>query len=247
MIRQLLGFGAGAATVAGVCTAGLVYSFDQTHRIDTDVSTLRTAQISVGSPWAGTIKSVHVVDGQEVSGGQELLTVQSPTLVQALAADEEVTLQSEHYEVRDDGTAVVLAPNDGIVRGVPTQPGTYVVANNVLATIDVGGGGVAVESHVTLTAEEYQRLGSDPVLDVVLPDGSTVRTDVYDVDFDVADAGDHGTRATVRSRSEELEQLDGFSSGAPVEGQLLLGGRESIGGWAAEQVVKLVTPDGFRK
>lgn len=247
MIRQLLGFGAGAATVAGVCTAGLVYSFDQTHRIDTDVSTLRTAQISVGSPWAGTVKSVHVVDGQQVRGGQELLTVQSPTLVQAQAAGQDIAQDSEGYTVREDGTVVVRAPGDGVVRGMPTLAGAYVVANNVLATIDVGGGGVAVESHMTLTAEEYQRLGEEPALDILLPDGRTVRTEVYDVDFDVADAGDHGTRATVRSRSEELEQLGGFTSGAPVEGQLLLGGRDSFGGWATEQVIKLVTPDRFRK
>nr|NLD41311.1 biotin/lipoyl-binding protein [Actinomycetales bacterium] len=246
MVRRFFTFLVGAFLISAVSAAGLYYSYVSTQQVSTNLSTLEAPTVTVGTPWAGTIVQVHARDGDTVAAGDELMTVQSPALSDAVLQSGGVQLESDSYRVSDTGTVTLLAPASGVVRGLPPQAGSYAAPNATLASISVEGD-LVVRSSLTLTAQEFRRIGQEAVVDVTLPNGDSVSTEAISLEFDTVEPGERSATATVLSRSDALPDASSLVSGMPVDGQLRLEGSPGFGTWVGEWFTSLVTPDGFRR
>lgn len=246
MVRRSFTFLIGALLIVAISAAGLYFSYVSTQRVSTDLSTLEAPTVTVGTPWAGTVVQVTARDGDTVAAGDELMVVQSPALSDAVLQSGGVQTESDSYRVSDAGTVTLLAPAAGIVRGLPTQSGSYAAPNATLASIAVEGD-LVVRSSLTLTAQEFRRIGNEPIVDVTLPNGESVPTEAISLEFDSMEPGQRSATATVLSRSDALPESSSLVSGMPVDGQLRLEGSPGFGTWVGEWFVSLVTPDGFRQ
>jgi hypothetical protein len=107
--------------------------------IDISESFIKGEAVTVGTPFGGIVKAVHVSNGQHVVRGQLLFTI----LVQSPGED-------------GDGTdAQVRSLNSGIVSDIAVTANSFAQAGQVLArVIDSHPGNIYVEAILPITPEE---------------------------------------------------------------------------------------------
>lgn len=193
--------------------AGLTVIFMQRQSSIVSVSaSIEAEKYPVGIDYGGTLVESFVREnGQRVEKGDVLFTLQSPSLQSDLA---EGLLKPETvaYSVSEDGTITLTAAVAGTVRDVTTQPGSFVQAGQVLATIDRAGS-LFVVAQYDLTGRDYSRIADGADVRILLPNQASIDGSVDSIEVQTVDGQ---AETTVRVTSDVL--TDGAFNGLVAAG-----------------------------
>ena len=143
---RLLG---GLLVVIVVVAAATIILNQRESQVASASASIETLSYSIGSDYAGIVVEQSVKQGDEVVQGQPLMTIQSPTLTQALSSTTITVPTSSAYTVTSDGMLSLLATEGGVVSQIDASVGGFVGAGQPLATIDRGEGMfVSAEFHL---------------------------------------------------------------------------------------------------
>ena len=174
----------------------------------------------VGIDYGGTVISSDVKNGDHVTKGETLFTLQSSSL-QADLQRGLLKPNTISYSVTEAGVITLTAAVTGTVTGVSTQAGSFVQAGQVLASIDKAGS-LFVSAQYTLSPRDYSRIGTGASVDILLPNQTTVAGRVSSIDVTTV----QGTaKTTIKIQSDGL--IDGayndlVKPGTPVSASLTL-------------------------
>lgn len=194
----------GGLVVILIIVAGLTVVFNQRQTQATSVSaSIEAERYPVGIDYGGTLVSSYVKDGQRVAAGDVIFTLQSPSL-QADLAKGLLKPETVAYSVADDGGITLTAAVSGTVHDVATQPGSFVQAGQVLATIDKAGS-LYVTAEFELTGRDYSRIADGARVQIVLPNQMNIAGKVSSIDV-----------ATLQGEAQTTIRVtsDGLSDGA---------------------------------
>ena len=201
----------GLIMVVGI-VAVLTLIFNQRQAQVMSVSaSIQAAEYPVGSDYGGTVLDRLVDDGDQVTAGQPLFTLHSPTLLADLA-EGLVTADTVAYSVADDGVLTLTASVDGTVTDISTERGSFVQAGQVLAVIDKTGS-LFVSADYVLTSGDYARIEPGAAVDIVLPNQTRMAGTMEALDVQTADGK---AETTARVLSPDL--IDGASNGLIAPG-----------------------------
>jgi nicotinate-nucleotide pyrophosphorylase len=204
-----------------VAVAGLTVVFNQRQsRVTSTSASIEAKRYPVGIDYGGTVTEAHVVDGDRVQAGDELFTLQSPSLQSDLAKGL-FKPETVAYTVDSDGVVTLTAAVSGTVTDVSTEAGSFVQAGQVLATID-GAGSLFVTAEYTLSARDYARIADGASVVVLLPNQQVISGSVDTINVETANGE---AESTVVVSSDGL--VDGaynglVKRGTPVTATLLL-------------------------
>lgn len=174
----------------------------------------------VGIDYGGTVISSDVKNGDHVTKGETLFTLQSSSL-QADLQRGLLKPNTISYSVTEAGVITLTAAVTGTVTGVSTQAGSFVQAGQVLASIDKAGS-LFVSAQYTLSPRDYSRIDTGASVDILLPNQTTVAGRVSSIDVTTV----QGTaKTTIKIQSDGL--IDGayndlVKPGTPVSASLTL-------------------------
>ncbi|ANP73362.1 HlyD family efflux transporter periplasmic adaptor subunit [Cryobacterium arcticum] len=210
----------GLIGVVGV-VAVLTLVFNQRQaQVMSDSASIEAAEFPVGSDYGGTVVDRLVTEGDRVTAGQALFTVQSPIL-QADLAQGLVTPESPAYTVGDDGMLTITASVDGTLADVTAERGSFVQPGQVLATVNQAGS-LFVSAEFMLTSGDYARIEPGAAVDIVLPNQTRLAGTLDTVDVQTAD-GQAETTARVVSSGLVDDAANGLvAPGTPVSATLEL-------------------------
>ncbi|TFC30260.1 biotin/lipoyl-binding protein [Cryobacterium sp. TMT2-18-3] len=201
----------GLIMVVGI-VAVLTLIFNQRQAQVMSVSaSIQAAEYPVGSDYGGTVLDRLVDDGDQVTAGQPLFTLHSPTLLADLA-EGLVTADTVAYSVADDGVLTLTASVDGTVTDISTERASFVQAGQVLAVIDKTGS-LFVSADYVLTSGDYARIEPGAAVDIVLPNQTRMAGTMEALDVQTTD-GQAETTAKVLSP----DLVDGASNGLIAPG-----------------------------
>jgi len=201
----------GLIVVVGiVAVLTLVFNQRQAQVMSASAS-IQAAEYPVGSDYGGTVLDRLVDEGDQVSAGQALFTLQSPTLMADLA-EGLVTADNVAYSVAEDGILTLTASVDGILTDISTERGSFVQAGQVLAVIDKTGS-LFVSADFVLTAGDYARIEPGAAVDIVLPNQTRMAGTMETLDVQTADGQ---AQTTARVISPDL--VDGGANGLIAPG-----------------------------
>jgi hypothetical protein len=240
-LRKFVSFVLGAAVVLGLGAVGLVYAYGRAHTVHAQEAAVESDVSTVGTPFGGSIQSIQVRPGDPVSTGQEIARLQSPSLAQAVKTGGFLA-EGIGYHIEGKDVLVFTATVDGTVSTADHTVGSFVPANTTLAEVEVAGTS-RITARVPMSAADYARMSVGSPMPAVLPDGTKVTTEIFDVQFE--DGGAPGEAlAVVKGRSDELAAAGSFTNGSPAVAAVELDDAEGLGSWAARQLTELITPDG---
>ena len=177
--------------------AGLTLLFNQRqHQATSSTASIKAVEYPVGSDYAGTVTATFVRQGQVVTKGTQLLTVQSAQLVRDVR-EKAITTTTDAYRVTPAGAITFLAPVDGTVASTSTQLGAFVTAGSTLVTLDQANS-LTVTAQYTLTPRDYERIGTDAAVDLRLPNEQVLTGKVSDISVSTSN-GHAQARITVAS------------------------------------------------
>ncbi|WP_375407421.1 biotin/lipoyl-binding protein [uncultured Amnibacterium sp.] len=198
-----------------VLVAALTLVFNQRqHSATSETATITAVDYPVGSTYSGTVTQVEVKEGQQVRAGQPLVAVRSASLLHDLRQGL-VTTSSLGYSVSKTGVIQFESAVDGTVRGLEVRSGMFVQAGDTLLRI-AKAGSLTVTAKVSLTPTDYGRLAHGAVVDLLLPNQSTVEGRVGEIAVSTA-----GARAVAQIEVTSTQLVDGgegglIQSGTPV-------------------------------
>lgn len=204
-----------------IIAAGLTLVFNQRQSQATSTSaSLEAERYPVGIDYGGTVISSLVTDGDRVTKGETLFTLQSPSL-QADLSKGLLKPETITYTVTDGGVITLKAAVAGTVAAVTTEAGSFVQAGQVLATIDRAGS-LFVSAEFVLTGREYSRVADGAAVKILLPNQTTIAGRVESINVETVRGS---AQTTVKVSSDGL--VDGaynglVKRGTPVTASLAL-------------------------
>lgn len=176
---------------------------------------------SVGINYTGLVKKQYVEEGSTVKKDAPLFEIDSSVLKQDLS-DKKVTAASLPFDLDPKTQNIILKANqDGVIRDINYQSGSFVPSGGVIATINTAAS-LHVVASFTLSPPDYARINRDSDVKIKLPDNSTAYADIFDVrlvnnnDVDSVDT-------VVKARLQNANVSDFlFSEGTPVQVELSL-------------------------
>src|SRR5690349_10479900 len=154
--QRLRLFGGIVAVLALTAVLTLVFNQRQAQALSTTGQVV-SAQASVGAAYGGVVTTVKVKDGDEVTKGQPLFSVNSPDLQRDISQDLKV-VSTDAFDV-DTKTSTVTykALSAGRLSDVQAQAGGFVQNGANLATITADGSQYAL-ADFTLSPRDYERI-----------------------------------------------------------------------------------------
>jgi multidrug resistance efflux pump len=202
-----------------VAGSTMIFTQRQQQAISTSAE-IAAQEYSVGSDYSGTITQSFVENGDTVEEGDTLFEVQSLSLLQDIDKGL-VTYDTATYSVAADGLLTLKAAVDGTVADVTLKEGSFVQAGASLATIDKSDT-LFVRADFVLTPRDYERIVPGAVVDLQLPNQTSVVGTVSEVTVETQDGS---AETTLQVASDELVQgsFGGLvSPGTPVTAKLHL-------------------------
>lgn len=183
-------------------------------------ATIASSGISVGTDYAGLVVQQKVEVGDKVKKGQTMFEIQSTQLNQDLTSGH-VTAKSLSFKVDPDTNyAVLTAPDNGIVRTINSQTGSYVQSGSVLAVVDTAES-LYVNATFHLSPPDYARVDKNSRLDLSFPDNSTRQATIYSITLTPDKDGVVDTVVKARLQNVDMNSFQ-FAVGTPVDATLHL-------------------------
>lgn len=184
--------------------AGLTLVFNQRQNQITSFTGQVAADVYVvGADYAGTVIDQKVEAGNRVIVGQELFTVQSLQLKEALANGLKIADTQAYRVDAGQGTLTYYAVIAGVVTEINAKLGNSVPAGGWLASI-TDGGERFVEARFRLLPRDYARLREGASSEIILPNDQTIAGVVTAVSVET---GADGTVSTLRLVAPELDDV----------------------------------------
>ncbi|NEM92083.1 HlyD family efflux transporter periplasmic adaptor subunit [Galbitalea soli] len=207
-LRLLVGLIVVAAVALG---ATLVLSQRETQ-VASRTASIKALTYTVGSDYAGTVISAKVAEGDTVTKGEPLLTIQSATALADLKSKQGVS-KSLGYRVSSTGVVTLLATQPGVVSRLSTDVGSFVGAGVPVATIDRANS-LYVLADFKLDPYDFSRIAKGATVDLVLPNQQLLEGTVTDISSVTTTAG--RADATIKVKSSAL--VRGRDNGLVVPG-----------------------------
>lgn len=198
---RLLGGVLGIFLLVAVLT--LVFNQRQTQAAS-ETASIQADTYEVGAAYGGTVTKQYIREGDSVTEGQKLFTIQSVPLQQDLANGLEIT-DSAAYDVdTEKGTLTYKATVAGQVSDLQAKLGNSLGSGEPFAKISVTNSQF-VTARYLLTPRDYERVDEGAPVSILLPDNSTIDGTVATIE--VATDGAQA-RTEVRVDSEALKSQD---------------------------------------
>lgn len=212
---KLLG---GILLVIVICGALFLYLEHSMSQASSREAYVDSDSYTVGMDYSGIVEAQYKKEGDAVKAGDALFEIRSSSLSDAIR-NGQVTAANLLYSVNAQGLVVITASANGRVREITHGQGTFVPANEKLATIDLTDGAY-VRATYKLSAPDYARLGTNSRVVATLPDGTHAEGTVYDVSFATVN---QEVLTTVRARIDTSKVNHWLlASGTPVQTVLYL-------------------------
>jgi multidrug resistance efflux pump len=204
-------------------TSGLVMWFDERRSVATSTEAELTAEsYTVGIDHSGTVTTRFVEPGDYVEAGQTLFQIKSTSLREQI-----VTLGLEEsdllYPLTDDGEILLQATRPGIVSNIEYNQGSFVPANEQIATI-IDTSSLQVLATFSLARRDFNILGTDTQLDVRLPNGAWSSGTVRNIKV-VEQEGQKVVVQLTAAMTIEDENNIQTANNVPVETRIKLNGK----------------------
>jgi multidrug resistance efflux pump len=163
-------------------------------------ATVNADTYDVGAAYGGTVTKQYVSEGDRVTNGEKLFTVQSVGLQQDIANG--LTIQSsEAYDVNPkSGTLTYKATVSGYVSHLEAKMGNSLGIGEPFAQITVTNSQY-VDAHYLLTARDYGRVQKGASASILLPNRQSISGEVSTIEV----ATENGeARTDVRISSDAL-------------------------------------------
>lgn len=211
----------GLLVVLVVVAAATIILNQRESQVSSASASIETLSYSIGSDYPGIVVEQTVKQGDEITQGDPLMTIQSPALTQVLSSDTLTVPPSAAYTVTDDGMLSLLATEDGVVSAIDARVGGFVSAGQALATVDRGEG-MFVSAEFRLQPYDFARVEKGAWVEIILPDHTRVEGTVTDVRVTTVD-GQADTDLTIQSDDLVMGGAGGLiASGTPVTAVLHL-------------------------
>ncbi len=197
------------AVIALVLGLAMVFNHRQ-NEITSHLALVAADTYTVGADYAGTVTRALVKEGDAVAKGEQLFTVQSLQLKEAMANGLEID-DTEAYKVdAKRGTLTYYAVISGTVDELHAQQGNSVPASSPLATIT--GGERYLEASFHVVPRDYARVQPGSPARITLPNDQVITGSVEKVTVSsdpdaTAAAGPNTTVTTLRLKSSQLANL----------------------------------------
>lgn len=204
-----------------VVVAALTVVFNQRQAQATSASaSIEAERYPVGIDYGGTVVTSFVKDGQRVTAGQKLFTLQSPSLQSDLAKGL-VKPETVAYTVTVEGIITLTASVAGTITDTTTEAGSFVQAGQVLATIDRAGS-LFVDAQFVLSARDYSRIADGASVQILLPNQTTVSGKVSTIDVQTVNGNAETSIHVASDRLVEGAYNNLVTPGTPVTARLAL-------------------------
>lgn len=205
----------GLLVVLITVAAATVILNQRESQVASSSASIQALSYSIGSDYPGTVVEQTVAQGDEVTQGEPLMTIQSPALTQALSSETITVPTSAAYTVTDDGMLSLLATESGVISNVDAGVGGFVSAGQPLATIDRGED-MYVSAEFRLEPYDFARVDKGARVELILPDHSRVQGEVTDIRVSTVD-GQADADITIGSSDLVMGGAGGLiASGTPV-------------------------------
>jgi hypothetical protein len=197
-INRLRLFGGVLAVILLVAVLTLIFNQRQTEATSLN-ATVSAEEYDLAAAYGGTVTKSFVVEGDSVTKGDKLFSVQSVALQQDVNQGLEIT-STEAYDVNaDQGVLTYKAVADGKLTELKAKLGNTLATGNPFATITVTDTKYVTANYL-LSPRDYARIEKDAQVDILLPnneiiDGSVVSTKVE------TDRGQASTEVRVESEA----------------------------------------------
>jgi len=214
--------------LAIVLVSTLILSVRQTE-VASSTASVKAITYTVGSDYAGTVVDEKVKQGDTVTKGEPLLTIQSAAV--ATASTQKGGIPSnESYTVSPGGMLTLKATQPGVIEKLGAQIGGFVSAGSAIATIDQAGS-LYVQAKFRVDPYDFSRIQKGARVDLVLPDQRQVTGTVSQIKVTTTSGGEASAEIKVTS-----SQLAGRAShglavpGTPIQATLHLRDDGLLGG-----------------
>lgn len=208
---RLLG---GALLVVVIVAACTIVFTQREGQVASRTASFQAISYTVGSDYAGTVTEQFVEEGAPVEKGDKLLSVQSATLLSALAQPQGVP-ENTAYTVAPDGTLTLIATEPGILKKVDAQVGGFVGAGQGLATVERDAT-IYVLADYVIDPYNYTRIEDGAFVEIVLPNHERLEGTVAKRTVDTLD-GQANVALEISGSEFVAGSLDGLvNSGTPV-------------------------------
>jgi multidrug resistance efflux pump len=184
-------------------------------------ATISADTYDVGAAYGGTVTKQYVKEGDSVTKGQKLFTIQSVSLQQDLANGLQIQNNSAYNVDKKNGTLTYKATVAGQVSDLKAKLGNALGSGQTFAEITVTDSQY-VEANYVLTPRDYGRVAKGERVSILLPNDKTITGTVTTVEV----ATDQGkARTDVRVESDALRDPglgDLAKAGTPVTATLEL-------------------------
>ncbi len=229
--RLLIGL---VIVVAIVLVSTLVLSVRQTEVASSSAS-VKAITYSVGSDYAGTVVDEKVKQGDTVTQGQPLMTIQSAAVTAASAVKGGIPANAS-YTVAPGGMLTLIATESGVVQTLGAQIGGFVSAGSSLATIDRTNS-LYVRAKFRIDPYDFSRITKGAHVDLVLPDQQQLSGTVSQIQVTTTSGGAAIADIQVTSPQLVAGKDNGLAiPGTPVQATLRLKDDGLLGGLRLEFV-----------
>ncbi|GAA1953073.1 HlyD family efflux transporter periplasmic adaptor subunit [Microbacterium deminutum] len=215
---RLLG---GLLVVLLIVGAATIILNQRESQVASTSASIKALSYSIGSDYAGIVVEQSVKQGDKVAQGDPIMTIQSPTLTQALSSTTIKVPTSSAYTVTKDGMLALLATEGGVISKIDASVGGFVGAGQPLATVDRGEG-MFVTAQFRLQPYNFARVEKGARVEIILPDHSRVEGKVTDIRVSTVN-GQADADLTIASSGLVMGAAGGLvASGTPVTAMLHL-------------------------
>lgn len=208
----------GVLLVVAVLT--LIFNQRQTQTASL-TATVTADSYEVGAAYGGTVIQQYVKDGDVVTKGQKLFTIQSVAYQQDIANGLKMRSTPAYDVDPKAGTLTYKATVAGQVEDLKAKLGNAVGTGSPFAQISVVGSQY-VEAKYLLSPRDYERVQAGAPVAILLPNNSTVQGTVTTIEV-ATEEGQALTEARVESESLKDADLATLTKpGTPVVATLQL-------------------------
>lgn len=216
------------AVLVIVLVSTLVLSVRQTE-VASSTASVKAITYTVGSDYAGTVVDEKVKQGDTVTKGEPLLTIQSAAVATASAVKGGIPA-NESYTVAPGGMLTLTATQPGLIEKLGAQVGGFVSAGSAIATIDQAGS-LYVQAKFRLDPYDFSRIQKGARVDLVLPDQQQLSGEVSQIKVTTTSGGAASAEIKVTSSQLAKRASHGLAvPGTPIQATLHLRDDGPLGG-----------------
>lgn len=189
----------GGIFVVTALVFGLTLLFNQRQsQVASITASVDAPAAIVGSPYGGVVTELHVRQGDAVTAGDELFTLNSIQLQQDIGYGLRPVSTDAYTLDPASGTITYKAVSDGYVAALDAELGTFLPNGTPMAQV-VADGERTVTAQFELEPTEYGRVEQGAAARILLPNNKTVPGTVRGVEVNTNGSGNAVTRVTIAS------------------------------------------------